>query len=604
MTDNKQTEFINMYLKQQKDTVTDKYITPTVEYQVSNITNIIPSIIKQNKNTCPSAEEYKDIKPHHLGDVLQNSYMLGPDMNSVACTFKNIFSNLTIENDVLSPEIQKWLTDFKIIKGNHSNGAVYISHIGDTDAQVIIKTIGGETSEKLLKREYFVGRYAINKLRYKIPTFMYTLGMFNCSGSVEQNSEQLCESKNGHSNPYLVLEKIPGKTLRDLLVNRELTFEQWLVIFFQILLSLEIAQREIKFTHFDLHTSNVMIRNTESYNISLDNVTYTINNPIHTPVIIDYGMSAVEIDGHTIGEHDMSGFGIVNFMVAGYDMYKILIFSAMDAADEDNTDNVIFNKIQKIFDFYDNDPYKINTNNYVRGFNNFGKDYGANLYKYSAIAETPLNFINWLEKTYPTILSNTGIHKSDRKTYIPIQLTSSSILDQVKYMSEFTIKCNTQPSYVITKYNIMILEKYNIEVKNQKIDELITTLKIFIGHSKRELYELDKLRLEKVFDIKLPNKRKYRENLQSVMNLDMNLSLDRKAKNYILILNNYESYKNELQPYLVFYFTILQLNLEDSFSDWISRFKSSEIYEFYFSHLAISNGVDRWAYSLTNYNTE
>ena len=60
-------------------------------------------------------------------------------------------------------------------------------------------------------REYFLGLSGINSLRYKIPTFVYTLGAFRL------------ENKN-----FVIYEKIMGDTLTYFLERDYFTFENCL----------------------------------------------------------------------------------------------------------------------------------------------------------------------------------------------------------------------------------------------------------------------------------------------------------------------------------------------------------------------------------------
>ena len=60
-----------------------------------------------------------------------------------------------------------------------SEGIVYISDILSENIQVIIKVPQEDTGFDDLIREYFIGIAALNRLRYFIPNFMYTLGSFN-----------------------------------------------------------------------------------------------------------------------------------------------------------------------------------------------------------------------------------------------------------------------------------------------------------------------------------------------------------------------------------------------------------------------------------------
>ena len=58
------------------------------------------------------------------------------------------------------------------------------------------------------------------------------------------------------------------------------------------------------------------------------------------------------------------------------------------------------------------------------------------------------------------------------------------------------------------------------------------------------------------------------------------------------------SYQDKLKIYLQFYFTILDLNLEDEFGDWLNRFEKSEIYYFYTKNILKNEQARRWAKTL------
>jgi hypothetical protein len=129
--------------------------------------------------------------------------------------------------------------------------------------------------------------------------------------------------------------------------------------------------------------------------------------------------------------------------------------------------------------------------------------------------------------------------------------------------------------------------------------------------------------LEKVFDIKIPSQ----EDLDTCVSdvLSLNIYAPSPYETRIFVVGNYgqfsgnpHNYKFELRPievatqklydilryedelkiYLQFYFTILDLNLEDEFNVWLNRFEKSKIYYFYTNNILKNEQARRWAKTL------
>lgn len=131
-------------------------------------------------------------------------------------------------------------------------------------------------NNEILAHEAFVGHH-LNTLRDEIPNFVWTYG---------------------YQNDSLFLEKLEGVPLMNVPDN-----------FFsyrdQVYCALQMAYERFKFTHYDLHTGNIMIvkvSDTPFY------IKYHFNNQDHyvfcpgkIAVIIDFAQSYIEIDGHGYG---------------------------------------------------------------------------------------------------------------------------------------------------------------------------------------------------------------------------------------------------------------------------------------------------------------
>ena len=247
--------------------MTDKFIRDNLEkYSECLIVN-------------PKYKSYiSTINPKTISKILTKNFTVGADMKAILCLFTTLLSssstNYATKGSIYFPDvnIQEWIKKLDKLQVSSTEGHIYMTQVFSSDIQVVIK-VPKESYEMSLQREYFIGLRALNNLRYTIPTFAYTLGAFMCNkprsdGYIDR--KKICEK---HSLPFVLYEKIPGKSIGTLLQSNEIGFEGWLVMFAQILLSLEIAQRNYKFTHFDLHSNNVMTRPTKriGYDISIDN---------------------------------------------------------------------------------------------------------------------------------------------------------------------------------------------------------------------------------------------------------------------------------------------------------------------------------------------
>ncbi len=520
------------------------------------------------------------------------------DMKSVLCFFNSMLlsSSPTKKFGLKKPsmELIKMIQKIKKISLKSVEASVYIADI--FNLQIVIKTPKktDKNSINSALREYLISVNCINSLHCKIPTFVYTFCAFTCSypnkDEKKLNLKKLCKDKKDDT-VYIINEKIDGETMHKLLKKNNLDFDQWLILFMQILLSLEVAQRDFEFTHFDLHGDNIMINNKNvSYEINLGDYTYIIDNPKMNPVIIDFGLSSVKIDNTTVGSFMFPEYGMLNFMVPGYDMFKILCFCCNDVR---NNHEMLDNMIE-IFEFYGaDDPYNI----YTDGMKGIDKCLGkyCKLGTYSKLATyTPLMMFDFITKKYSKITQH--IYKKPRDTYykccFPTYNFSSN--DYVKD----TINCmKNKPSYIINLYNIKLLERINEKVPDKTLLNTINHLQNMLK-TNDYFIEIDKKRLDKVFNIKIPTQELLDEYTDKIINIDI---FHNNPKNKIDTYNNLIetiSYETKLEPYLQFYYTIKEIKLTCIFDEWVRNFENSLIWNLYTKNINKTQRAKRWGITL------
>jgi len=180
--------------------------------------------------------------------------------------------------------------------------------------------------------EYLVGRYGTNTLRNWIPNFAMVYGLLKCSSLVGDMREtgSWCQEGNP-TNGYIVYENVRGMTLHQYIRSKP-DPKDLLLILVQLFLALGVAHRILDFTHYDLHTNNIIVHtlNTPievSYPIGNKSITLKVNT---IPVIIDFGFSHIKYrDGDKVLD-----FGVSEYKHASinadrsslmYDIYRVLI---------------------------------------------------------------------------------------------------------------------------------------------------------------------------------------------------------------------------------------------------------------------------------------
>lgn len=545
-------------------------------------------------------------------DIINNKFNNGTDMNSILCMFDNLFLSTTEESKkdgllMLSVHVSKWVKKLEKINVDSSSGYVYFSDIL-SDIQVIIKLPQDSSDYKELIREYFIGISSINNLRYTLPNFVYTFGAFLCP--IEKG--KMCHGNKKDYIPFVVFEKIPGDNMERMLKSEKLTFPQYLGMFIQVLLALEVAQRDISFTHFDFHTANLMcrvIKNNCKYSVPLDNIVYDITATDFLPVIIDFGLSSVKYDGHTIGSYTFPEHGMKHYMLQGVDMFKFLYYSCLFSKGN------LQRQIMDLMSFYgSDDPYKILING-DKALKKASNEY-AKKGSYSKITTyTPLEFLNWIlsRLEYQDIVS-IYIKKKERRIYTPISYSTTiktydTMFSHAKTGRENALnlikKCITSHnSYVMSKYSLQILRGYNNKLKSKELDKDINIMKTYIKKFRTQLIKTDYKMLLNYKQLELPNIIQIKNDSRRILTIKINSKKLKSEKNNVLkIIERYFNnitFFTDILPYLQYVYTIREIKSEKIYKKFLTSFFTSPQYKIYDQHFIFVNKTYRWCNTLLN----
>lgn len=165
----------------------------------------------------------------------------------------------------------------------------------------------------------------LNKI-FRVPNFVFTYASFRSLPPMigPDGSATWCRTKPNLVLTYSLQENIsPSMSLKE--YCKDCTINQFLNIYIQVLFALNLAHKELDFTHYDLHCNNILVRFLEK---DID-IKYDINNKIYIiqtkilGVIIDFDYSHIRgkgIDNVNAGIHADRSFPL-------HDAYRLLTTS-------------------------------------------------------------------------------------------------------------------------------------------------------------------------------------------------------------------------------------------------------------------------------------
>jgi len=195
-------------------------------------------------------------------------------------------------------------------------GKVWDTIIKGLKGLLYLKTVKDPERDPI-NHEFFIG-YCLNSLRPLIPNFMYVYGRFFCNKP--ENGNRVCPipSDEGLSYNYLMMESIkPGISLMQAVVD--FNFEQFMSVYLQIISAVGMAYERFDFTHYDLHSSNVLIQGLPTgepifIKYSLGGNEFYIKSGVIAK-IIDYGLSHIRVKDD---QNNVMDFGNITAISADF----------------------------------------------------------------------------------------------------------------------------------------------------------------------------------------------------------------------------------------------------------------------------------------------
>mgnify|MGYP003404416114 CR=1 FL=1 len=406
---------------------------------------------------------------------------------------KYIFSKLSSDNETWT----QYIADKKIPKkhGFHifSNSMVREMKKMKTDSSesfiyrldnFLLKIPKNAKYNDNILRSYYIGMN-LNNLKWIVPNFVPTLGIFSYG-----------------KNIIVSQEYIAGQTLGDII--KKLTFPEFINIFVQILFALEIAQRQYRFCHYDLHMKNIImkpIKTAYSYTVLIDSKRYNITAEKYIPIIIDFGFASICTDDRTVGSCDCPQFGIFPFLIQGVDMYKFLFHAYA------KTTGIMNRQIGSLLLFYGSyDPYRLLAAS-IDDIPEISKTYLNKVAISLAGTYTPLEFALWIISS-PEYTVNIKIFNRD--IYFPLYIN-------IQYTENITDEHTLNTYKTIELPNTIFIRDKTAEILNIEIGKKPPKFSIKFTEQMKPylqyLYTIKEMKLEniyKTFTIEFTNSEHYR----------------------------------------------------------------------------------------------
>lgn len=217
----------------------------------------------------------------------------------------NYYELLSYYNDNKHNNLNSWLSFIRVFKNQGKQGTVglLVSKKND-DNKYVYKM--SQYIDYLVKHESVIMN-SLNELSSHCPHFCKIIGNLSCNVNVK-----LCKTE---SNPFISHNNNTKHSLKKEILLTEYLENSYKFFNYirandnkvpekilyssikQILIAISLAQNKKKFTHYDLHSNNIMMRKCNKDIVFLyildDENQYAVPTNGHYPIIIDFGYSYV-----------------------------------------------------------------------------------------------------------------------------------------------------------------------------------------------------------------------------------------------------------------------------------------------------------------------
>jgi hypothetical protein len=268
---------------------------------------------------CIPIEDVEMTGMQKLRDTSKNELYNGEFFAWLMCSFKKSF---VIDNDYDIPTVRKVIQSITSLPTTGNYGSIWLPTINAINDLAIIKVnknavyykgvfAGHKTDANI--HEFFVG-YFLNQLRYIIPNFMYVYALFTCENPI---NNEVCPVIVGNANlrDYTLLENITGQSYNAFIHTGSM--KDIIAVYIQVILAVGYAYEYMDFSHYDLHTGNIMVQTLPEERV----IKYVLKRMDGTDAIyfvrtqylakiIDYGTSHIAVKINNVEQRSFGNYDI------------------------------------------------------------------------------------------------------------------------------------------------------------------------------------------------------------------------------------------------------------------------------------------------------
>ena len=314
-------------------------------------------------------------------------------------TKKHIDNDLYLDSEVKFKKLNKRLS--KHLKSSHVNFLKKFSNQGKQGVTGIATVDEDKCVYKISQNLNYIARHeyeimkGLNEMSEYCPHFckVFNLVKKKMSGNYKKQKNPFeITTKNPVDMDVIIMEYIESPQFYSLIKNKSITVELLFSTIKQLLLAIGIAQNKKQFSHYDLHSCNVLMNKCDTNDVFLyimdDENQFCIPTNGMYPSIIDFGFSYIEnLDNNPIWAS--LAHTDVGFMTNQFDNVadpKLLLVTMSDELKRYRTSkdvNIFRNIVRNIFDSLDID--------WESGWDIYGSELGAANYISEHLEKVKIN---------------------------------------------------------------------------------------------------------------------------------------------------------------------------------------------------------------------
>lgn len=290
--------------------------------------------------------------------VVRNKYHDPNVMIAVQQVLDTVFYGVPYTDyDQQNIQIKRWIDGAKKIGAASVAGDAALVKFGSAEGAFVVKSPKNPSDQGLV-HELFIGLFVTNSLRKELPNFAYVFGGFDCTLPVFDESKKAVAWCAGNEPrnfvKHIVYESVmPSETFEQYCAR--CSTNEFMNKYMQVLFAVNRANELYEFSHNDLHSENVLIRDIPGrrelqlpYRFG-GKVYYVKTDKIAT--IIDLGRAHAKVNGKSYGFHGARAYGVEpNKANPLYDAYKLLCWCLRAMKLKEN--NKTFSEVSRLLKYF------------------------------------------------------------------------------------------------------------------------------------------------------------------------------------------------------------------------------------------------------------